>query len=55
MPYRLLLDTSSLMYRTFFAFPPLIADQAAKEVGLRECQQKCAVKVSPTVVTHGFF
>ena len=32
MTYRLLLDTSSLMYRAFFALPPSIADQAGQPI-----------------------
>jgi len=32
MPYRLLLDTSSLMYRAFFALPPSIADQRGQPI-----------------------
>ena len=32
MPYRLLLDTSSLMYRAFFALPPSIADQGGQPI-----------------------
>ena len=30
MPFRLLLDTSSLMYRAFYALPPTISDQQGK-------------------------
>ncbi len=32
MSYQLLLDTSSLMYRAFFALPPSIADQAGQPI-----------------------
>ena len=32
MPYRLLLDTSSLMYRAFFALPPSIADHSGQPI-----------------------
>lgn len=32
MTYKLLLDTSSLMYRAFFALPPSIADQAGQPI-----------------------
>ena len=32
MTYRLLLDTSSLMYRAFFALPPSIADQSGQPI-----------------------